>query len=388
MVDTRTVRLDVDTEAFAADVEALKKDLDDLRGPEDARHLAKVMRLTRVLQVIGWLTAWIPLNPLSFLTLSLSRTVRWTSIAHHILHRGYDKVPGMPKRLTSKGFAVGARRFLDWPDVLEPEAWKREHNQLHHYRLGEVYDPDVVELNAGDVLLRIPRTLRYVAIAAISMTWKWLYYAPSNIRELEDTRRGHSVPPDREERMDEAVLLPWNEYGRLVWLRSYLPYGLLAFVVMPALFLPFGWEFALAALLNSVIAEVLSNIHTFVVVVTNHAGSDVLRFEGKTQGRPAFYLRQVTGSVNFRTGGFWNDLMHGWLNYQIEHHVWPDLSMRQYALAQPRLKAICERHNVPYLQQSVFTRLGRLVNVMMGDERSAVLDESSLGRDEGTDEAA
>ncbi|MCP4806609.1 MAG: fatty acid desaturase [Proteobacteria bacterium] len=383
MVDSRKVRLEVDTEAFATDVEQLKKELDALRGPEDARQLQKVVWFTRVMQVVGWLTAWIPLNPVSFIALSLSRTVRWTSVAHHVCHRGYDKVDGMPDRLTSRGFAKGWRRFLDWPDLLEPEAWKREHNQLHHYRLGEIYDPDVVELNAGALLHGMGRTMRLVSIVGIALTWKWLYYAPSNIRELEDFRKGHKLPPEREERMDERLLFPWTEYGKLVWLRCYLPYGLLTFVVMPLLFLPFGWEFSVAALVNSVIAEVLSNLHTFVIVVTNHAGSDILRFEGKTQGRPAFYIRQVTGSVNFRTGGFWNDVMHGWLNYQIEHHVWPDLSMRQYVLAQPRLKAICEKHQVPYLQESVFRRVRRLVNVMMGDEVSPVLDESTV-----TDEAA
>merc|ERR1712070_283632 len=33
----------------------------------------------------------------------------------------------------------------------------------------------------------------------------------------------------------------------------------------------------------------------------------------------SYYMRQVTSSVNFRTGGDLNDFMHGWLNYQIEH---------------------------------------------------------------------
>ncbi len=30
-----------------------------------------------------------------------------------------------------------------------------------------------------------------------------------------------------------------------------------------------------------------------------------------------FYLRAVIGSANFRTGGDFNDFVHGWLNYQI-----------------------------------------------------------------------
>jgi len=34
-----------------------------------------------------------------------------------------------------------------------------------------------------------------------------------------------------------------------------------------------------------------------------------------------FYLRAVIGSANYKTGGDLNDFFHGWLNYQIEHHM-------------------------------------------------------------------
>ena len=59
-------------------------------------------------------------------------------------------------------------------------------------------------------------------------------------------------------------------------------------------------------------------------------------------------LSQVITSVNFRTGngeggkvhGFradLNDFFHGWLNFQIEHHLWPQLSMLSYQKAAPEV---------------------------------------------------
>ena len=39
------------------------------------------------------------------------------------------------------------RRFVDWLDWMLVEAWNVEHNQLHHYCLGEILDPDLVEHN-------------------------------------------------------------------------------------------------------------------------------------------------------------------------------------------------------------------------------------------------
>lgn len=368
----RRVSLEVDVEAFAADVEALEAELRAACGPEDAAHLHRVRRFTDLLWLSGWALAWFP-NPYSVLAISLARTVRWTGVAHHVLHRGYDRVPGLPERETSRGFAVGWRRFVDWPDWLEPEAWKREHNQLHHYRLGEVHDPDVVELNAA-FLGALPRPLRFVAVLLIAMGWKFLFFSPSNCRELQDTRAGHRLPPERDPRIDPRMISPFHARGQEVWRSSFLPYIAWAFVFLPALFLPFGVEAAASALLTSVLAEVVTNLHTFAIVVTNHAGDDVYRFEGKPSGRGELWLRQVAGSVNFRTGGDLNDLLHGWLNYQIEHHVWPDMTMRQYQLAQPRLKEICERHGVPYLQESVFRRVWKVVRVMMGDETSPVLE--------------
>ena len=39
------------------------------------------------------------------------------------------------------------RRVKDWLDWMLVEAWNMEHNQLHHYHLGELEDPDLVEHN-------------------------------------------------------------------------------------------------------------------------------------------------------------------------------------------------------------------------------------------------
>ena len=61
-----------------------------------------------------------------------------------------------------------------------------------------------------------------------------------------------------------------------------------------------------------------------------------------------------------------NDFLHGWLNYQIEHHAWPQLSMLSYQKAAPELRAICEKYKVPYVQQNVFRRLKKTADIMVG----------------------
>ena len=114
-------------------------------------------------------------------------------------------------------------------------------------------------------------------------------------------------------------------------------------------------------------AEALTNVHTFAIIAPNHAGDDVYRFDTPAKGRAELYVRQVAGSANYATGGDVRDFLQGFLNYQIEHHLFPTLSPRKYQQMQPRVKAICAKYGVPYVQQSVFRRVKKLVDVMVGN---------------------
>jgi fatty acid desaturase len=109
-------------------------------------------------------------------------------------------------------------------------------------------------------------------------------------------------------------------------------------------------------LVNRLLAEILTNLHSFLVIVPNHAGDDLWRFDRPTTNKGEYFLRQILGSANFRTGG------------QIEHHLWPDLPMAACARAQPRVRALCAQHGVPYVQQSVWRRVWKTMRVMVGQE--------------------
>jgi len=349
------------------DERAFARDLDDLRkrtlanlSERDGQHLRKIERWGRLCTAIGYATAWLAPNPLSALALSMGNLTRWTMVAHHVSHRGYDKVPGVPPSRTSRRFARGWRRFVDWLDWIEPAAWHQEHNVLHHYRLGEIDDPDVVETNLGWLERQaLPRPLRWLVLLFFMLTWKWTYYAPTTFLTIEKDRSG--CAPRR--RRAAAWLMP------RFWMRCVLPCALVKLVVLPAAFLPLGSTAALWVLCNTVLAELVTNLHAFAVVVTNHAGDDLFVFDQPMTDKAEFYRRQVIGSTNFRTGGDLNDFLHGWLNYQIEHHLFPSLPMRQYRLIQPEVRALCLKHGLPYVQQSILLRLRKTIAIALGDAR-------------------
>lgn len=357
---------DEDLDAFLAEIDALREEIDASLGREDIEHLQKIERIGRICTGLGLLTCWVAPNPLSAAFLSVGRSTRWL-LMHHIGHRGYDKVPDVPKKYTSKIFARGKRRFLDWADWMVPEAWIYEHNVLHHSYTGEEDDPDLIERNAE--LLRengLPMSARYALLVLLGLTWRSTYYAPNTMRtwlnrpsELKRRVREEGIEADEAETTD-------GELDWALWKRCYLPYGALHFGALPLAYLPLGPWASFSAFCNSVMAEALTNLHTFCVVGPNHTGDDLYRFENRPKSRGERYLHQIIGSANYRTGNDVIDFAHLWLNYQIEHHIWPDLPMLKYREVQPKVEALCEKYGIPYLQEGVFRRVKKMMDVAVG----------------------
>jgi fatty acid desaturase len=362
MSAARTLDLStIDAEGFLAELNELRRELEASFGEEDLAHLRKIERIGRAATALGLATAWLPPNPISIVGLSLGRSTRWL-LMHHCGHRGYDRVPRVPERYTSRAFARGWRRFVDWPDWMLPEAWIYEHNVLHHTHTGEEADPDLIERNTED-LRRLPLAARYAVMGLLTLTWRTSYYAPKTLAALRERDRRL----ERKRSSAPEMSTP-SEAERLVdlWRTCYLPAAGHHFVLLPLLFAPLGPLAVGSAFLNSLAADLLTNAHTFLVVGPNHTGEDIPRFDARPATKAERMVRQVAGSVNYATGSELVDYLQLWLNYQIEHHVFPDIPMLAYRRVQPRVKALCEKYGVPYVQESVWTRFRKMLDVAVG----------------------
>jgi fatty acid desaturase len=347
----------LDMDGFLQELQALRAEMDAALGEDDLQHLYKIESWGHIAHTVGVLTAGLGPNLLSIAGLSLSRTTRWL-LMHHIGHRGYDRVPGIPKRYTSKYFARGWRRLIDWPDWMTPESWNYEHNVLHHSHTGEVTDPDLLERNTEKIRnSNLPMPVRYALMLALGVVWKPFYYAPSNVHAIHS--KGAAKGPAGEYMLDRDGIME-------LILDNYAPYVLLQFVIFPTLFLPAGPYAVFSAGVNSLLAELVANFHSFLVVGPNHTGEDLPRFHSKPANKGERMLRQIIGSVNYQCGDDLTDFLLFWLNYQIEHHIWPDLPMLRYQQVQPKVKALCEKYGVPYLQEDVFTRFRKMLDVTTG----------------------
>jgi fatty acid desaturase len=309
---------------------------------------------------------------------------RWTMVAHHTCHGGYDKCHPNKGRWNRFKFAIGSfwRRFCDWFDWMQPEAWNVEHNNRHHYNLSEIDDPDLVENNLS--FLRessMPLALKYVQVVGAIVTWKWFYYAPNTYKELKLAKlRREGKPLPKGVNPEDAVtfknvLMGTNPFYSAWELFTVVlgPYLIYHFFMLPLPLLFLGQYLGLESTLywnavcNLFLAEILTNVHSFIAIVPNHAGDDMYRFRnGCRPFSGSFYLRQVLASVDFDYGTDLTDFLHGYLNYQIEHHLWPNLSMLSYQKAAPQVRAICEKHGVPYIQEGVFLRTKKTIDIMVG----------------------
>ena len=371
----------IDKEQLQIDIEAVKENIGN-PTEEDFQHLLKMERWGRIatfsgyglIAVLSLLELFLGITTFFFWSMaivaaaliSIGNTSRWANVVHPILHGAYDKVPNIPERYTRKAFAKGSRRYLDWLDWIKPEAWSYEHNIMHHYHLGEVDDPDCIQRNAEWIRKStMPMFLRYIIIYAFMGLWKILYYAPNTLRILDNKKR-------KEEDKLSIALLEWDirkKNGFELWMDYLLPYAAIKFIVIPALFIPFGITAVFNALIIVLIAEVMANVHSFVVIVPNHSAEDIYMFNEPHQSQGEFYLRQIMGSVNYNTGGDARDFAHGWLNYQIEHHLFPNLPLSQYQKMQPLVKEICEKHNLEYRQESVFKRVKMTIELLVGKSK-------------------
>ena len=347
---------------FAQEIDRIGESIKTSVGSEDFAHFKKLGRWGRISTLLGYMTAWIIPNPISAFLISQGNYARWSLTLHPVSHGAMDQVPNIPDNYTSKKFARGARRLFDWLDWITPENWNIEHNQMHHYHLGTSQDPDIVWRNTKFIReMKVPVQIRYSISLLVVCFWKPFYYAPNTMIES----RFHKGTSDSNKITSGTWSLATSE-GRELWLTCMLPYFLFRFVFLPLLFLPIGKTAVAAVLINSVLAELMTNIHSFATIGPNHTGDDIYTYSDAAKGRGDFYLRQIIGTMNYPAGSDLTDFLYGGMNYQIEHHLWPKASLYQCKKVRPELQALCKKYDVPYNESHFFPRFVKTVKTMAG----------------------
>ncbi|WP_313250971.1 fatty acid desaturase [Stenotrophomonas sp.] len=338
----------------AAELQAFGDELDAVRarhlaslGAADARYIRRIVAAVRWTGVAGrtllflgafvhsvLVPAWIA----GVVLLALSKILENMELAHNVIHGQYDWM-GDPS-LQGKTY--------EWDIVGTAENWRKTHNFRHHtYTNVRGLDDDI-----GYGLLRIfpeqrwhPFFLAQPFVAVVfALLFEWGI-------AIQDLRVGRLLNRKITLRQLWAQARPVR--------RKMLKQLLKDYVLFPALAGPFF----LPVLLGNLLANVIRNVWTYVVIFCGHFTADAETFPKdciRNETRGHWYLRQLRGSSNL-AGGRLLDVMTGNLSHQIEHHFYPDIPANRYAAMAVDVKAICARYGQHYNTGSLPKQFGQVV---------------------------
>jgi fatty acid desaturase len=128
----------------------------------------------------------------------------------------------------------------------------------------------------------------------------------------------------------------WTELG-IIALRF-------AIVLIPVfMMLPLGMAFAFMGVQLAVFG-----VYMGASFAPNHKGMPII----DPNARLDFFSKQVRTSRNIR-GGWWATALMGGLNYQVEHHLFPNMPRPHLAKAREIVRDYCLSNNVPYTETSL-----------------------------------
>ncbi|MFE3291260.1 fatty acid desaturase family protein [Rhodococcus sp. NPDC059234] len=327
-------------------VEDIGRELDELRarvvadlGQKDRDYIYSIIKAQRGFEVAGRGLMYLGFLPPFWLAavgaLGVSKILDNMEIGHNVMHGQYDwmREPGLNSRV------------FEWDTVCPADQWRHSHNYMHHTYTNIVgRDRDI-----GYGILRMDEGQKWhpyylgnpVYAFALMMLFEWGVM-------LHDLEAENVIKGKRTWRDVKPLLQGMRRKAGRQVLKDY--------VVFPALTGPLF----VTTLLGNVGANLVRNVWTYSIIFCGHFPTGVQTFteeETAEETRGQWYVRQMLGSANIEGGRLFH-IMSGNLSHQIEHHLFPDLPANRYPEMAPQVRALCEKHGLPYNTGGFFRQIG------------------------------
>jgi NADPH-dependent stearoyl-CoA 9-desaturase len=340
--------------AFGRALDQLKAEVEAQLGKEDARHILRIGRLSRTLEIGGRVLMQLSFDPLSFgiatSALFVHKALELMEIGHPALHGCYDGLPGA-ERFYSEGFS--------WKSPVDEDSWRKVHNIKHHQWTNIVgKDPDLnfaaLRLSARvsyrlahvlQPLTNILTTFGFGTALNLHVTGMLdIYLQNAELQVLSDT--------------EPATVRAANRRFASKMLRHYgLEYGFYPLLAGP---------FFAKVLLGNLLSEVARDMFAAAIIYCGHVGARDFPAGTESKNRAEWYALQVEAARDVDVPNFVSILCGG-LDKQIEHHLFPRLPPNRLRQIAPRVRAICAEHGIrhrnaswPATLTSVLRELARL----------------------------
>lgn len=226
--------------------------------------------------------------------------------------------------------------------------WKIQHNILHHsYTNIHGHDEDVSPpLN----LLRFHPEDKYRPVQRFQFIYAWFFYGLMTLswittKDFEQLHRYKKLGLTKTENP--------KYYKLLIELISVKLFYYFYMLVLPLIFLPLEWYWILTffLIMHFIGGLVLAMIFQCAHVVPE-AGFPVQNEEMYVDNNWAIHQMQTT--ANFAEKNKVLTWLIGGLNYQVEHHLFPNISHVHYGKISKIVKATAKEFGVPYLSNPTF----------------------------------
>ena len=95
------------------------------------------------------------------------------------------------------------------------------------------------------------------------------------------------------------------------------------------------------------LSQAVAGFYIHMIFMYNHQQLPMMSASKQHLRDPCFARMQVMTACNYSSHPLMSYISLG-LNYQIEHHLFPELPRRNLHLIAGRVRAFCERHSMPY----------------------------------------
>jgi fatty acid desaturase len=338
-------------EELRREFDAIRTEIEESRGDKDAAYINRVITVQRWLAAAGRI-GMIASSPLdkkirrpvlaaSAVSLGLAKILENMEIGHNVMHGQWDWMND-PEIHSST---------WEWDTAQPAEQWKHSHNYIHHQFTNVLgYDNDI-----GYGILRMAREQKWspanlgqpVYNGLLATLFQW--GVSLHDLDLEAIRKREKDPKEMKRQLKQIA-----RKGRNQILKDYIVYPALS-----------GKEWRSTMKANAT-ANLMRNVWAYLIIFCGHFPDGALHFteeELEDETRSEWYLRQILGTANFE-GGKLLHLMSGNLGYQIEHHLYPDLPSNRYAEISVKVRALCEKYEIPYTTGPLHRQYGQVLRVI------------------------
>ena len=338
----------------AAELDAFAGELDGVRartaatlGDSDAKYIRGIVKWVRYTGIAGrgllfagaflpaiLVPAWIA----GVLLLALSKILENMELGHNVIHGQYDWMND--PHLNGKTY--------EWDIAGTSDNWRHTHNFRHHtYTNVRGLDDDI-----GYGLLRIfpeqrwkPFHLAQPLIAVVfAILFEWGVAA-------QNLKLGRWFAGKASKAQMRELFRPAGRKMLRQITKDYVIFPLLA------------GPFFLVVLGGNIVANLLRNLWTYMIIFCGHFTADAETFPKdsiRNESRGHWYVRQLRGSSNLAGGKLLN-VLSGNLSHQIEHHFYPDIPANRYAAMAVDVRDICARYGQHYNTGSLPRQFGQVV---------------------------